>query len=313
MKKIRKYAKIIRNQRSILAAKQTPEGKLNACAAELIRDTHSMEKGLSIVSPRLGFGHKKQIDMMSRIEKLYESGSEYHREACQMALCSLQSYIDYHKKLGYDDEVCQQIIAFLERYPAEKTARFGGTVTVDKSDLRFDTEQIERFFRTRHSIRDFDDKPVDDEVLKKALALAQTAPSACNRQGVRTYVLSREKSNRLAKSLEGIGGFADNVDRFIIITGKTSAYRENEINQYIVSPGIYAAYLSLTLHLYGLGACVVQRNVIWTKEGKALQDRLGIPSDEQIICLLAVGNLKEQFTAPVSYRLSASVINRFVD
>lgn len=50
-----------------------------------------------------------------------------------------------------------------------------------------------------------------------------------------------------AKHLTGIDGFAEKVDRFVLITGKTSTYRIDEINQYIISESIYAAYLSLTL------------------------------------------------------------------
>lgn len=36
-------------------------------ASELIRNTHSI-KGLSIAEPRLGFGHKKQLEMLKRIK-----------------------------------------------------------------------------------------------------------------------------------------------------------------------------------------------------------------------------------------------------
>ena len=116
----------------------------------------------------------------------------------------------------------------------------------------------------------------------------------------------------MASGMEGIGGFAEAVDRFILITGKHSAYRSNETEQYIVSAAFYAAYLSLTLHLYGIGACVVQRSVVWTEKWGKWRKRFGIPADEQQVVMLAVGSLKESFRVPVSHRLSEETMIRMI-
>ncbi len=302
-KKLRAYLLVLRGEYRILHARRSENAILNASAAELIRNTHSIEKGLSIENPRLGFGHKKQMEMMGRIKTLYPSDSPYHYEACLMALGALSSYISYHKEHNYHDEFIDEIERFLNDYDSSEFVSYGGTLSLSKKQMNFNTPEIEKFFSSRHSIRDFAQTPIDENNLRKAIALAQTAPSACNRQGVRTYILSHNKSLELARQLSGIGGFADSVDRFIMVTGKTSAYREDEINQYIVSSSIFAAYLSLTLHLYGFGACIVQQPVTWSKSWSELQNKYSIPEDEQIVCLLAVGNLKETFDAPVSHRI----------
>lgn len=310
--KLKTYAKIVRNEQKILSAREKEAGREGSLAAELIRNTHSIEKGLSISSPRLGFGHAKQKDMMEEIRALYGKGG-FNREACEMAIDALREYLRYHEERGYSDDFCKELEQFLKEYPENGGPKMGGTLLVEKSQMNFDTEAIEEFFRTRHSIRDFDSEPVDEAALRKALSLAQTAPSACNRQGVRAYVLSQEKSKELAGKLAGIGGFAQSVSRFILIAGKTSAYRQDEINQYIVSSSIFAAYLSLTLHLYGLGACVVQRSVIWSKDWEKTRSMIGAPEDEQLVCILAVGNLKDRFTAPLSHRMTSEEIVRFID
>ena len=41
----------------------------NRIASELMRNTHSMEKGMSIANHRLGYGHKIQLEMMRRMRK----------------------------------------------------------------------------------------------------------------------------------------------------------------------------------------------------------------------------------------------------
>lgn len=302
---------LIRHNKLLLSLNSEVARK-NHMAAELSRFTHSIEKGMTILEPRLGFGHDKQRKMMQLITQLESSGSAYHLEVCAVAVDALQEYLDFHSVRGYRDEFFDELEEFVRKHPFAHEGKYGGVYSVRKADCTFDVKEIERFFHTRHSIRDFSEVDVDDATLEKALKLAQYAPSACNRQGVRAYVLNKEKSDELAKNLSGIGGFADKASRLILITGKTSAYRADETYQYIVSASIYAAYLSLTLHAYGLAACVVQRQVVWSKDWDAQRQQFGIPEDEQLIIMLAVGNMKEEFLVPVSHRLQNDKMIRFL-
>ena len=312
-KKISLFYRLLQDYKRDLLLRNDAKFQNNFTAAELIRNTHSIEKGLSIEKPRLGFGHEKQKEMIAQITKLEAANSPYCNEVCDMAVSALNSYLEYHQKNNYSDNFCTELKKFVSERTKAGSFCNGGTISIKKSELEVNVQEVERLFNTRHSIRNFADTEVNDSTLRKALALAQRAPSACNRQGVRAYVLSTEKSRELAGSLSGIGGFAEQVNRFILVTGKKSTYRTNELYQYIVSASIYAAYLSLTLHLYGLGACVVQRSVIWTKEWETLRIRLGIDSDEQLVVLLAVGNLKDAFEVPYSHRISGDCFARFIE
>lgn len=281
-------------------------------AAELIRNTHSIEKGLSISNIRLGFGHAKQKEMMDIIEKLKGIKNDYYDEAIKMAVTALDEYVSYHDKMKYSDDFIKDIKSFLKTNKKYIVKSYGGTVKLDCKELKFDEKEIERFFKTRHSIREFSGKPVEREKIKKAVDLARRCPSACNRQGVRAYVVDKNKSAKLLAQLSGVGGFADSLDKLIIITGKISAYRSSEINQYLVSASIFAGYLSLTLHLYGLGACVIQRPVVYSKESEALKEELGIPKDEQLVCIIGVGNISGVINVPVSHRIKLDEVLKFI-
>lgn len=281
---------------------------LDFIAEELIRNVHSIEKGLCISNPRLGFGHKKQEEMLKQMQLLKGSDVELHCYALKMAADAICEYIEFHDSCGYTDEFIEKMRDDLKSFSITKDGKYGGTSLFNTSDLEsFDKEMIERFFCTRHSIRDFSDSDINDELLSKALILAERAPSACNRQGVRAYVIGGDTLDSLASKLSDVGGFIEKAKRLIVITGKVNAYRTNEINQYIVSSSIYAAYLSLTIHLYGMGSCIIQRPVIWTKSWDALRKQMNIDRDEQIVCMLAVGALKESCKVPVSYRLGESI------
>ncbi len=309
---LKTYGLVIRNQLKMEKRLKSQNSELNTIAANLIKNIHSIEKGLCIENPRLGFGHSKQKLMLERIKKLENVDSNYYKEIIEMAISSLNNYIDYMDKHSYTDDFIEEMKKELEKYPNYKKET-GGVQLIKKADLKFNEKDIEYFIKSRHSIRDFADTEIDNEKLKKALTLAQYAPSACNRQAYRVYVLNQEQQKVFSKWLEGVGGFANKIKKLVLITGKISSYNsESELNQYIVSPSIYVGYLSLTLHLYGFGACIIQRPVTYSNKWEQYRQMFNIPEDELLICAVAVGNLKDNFYVPISHRFSEEDIIKFL-
>ena len=279
LRRIKNFCLVIINQNKVHKIIYKKQYNLNRNAANLIRNVHSIEKGLSLENPRVGFGEKKINNMLTQIEFIKNSDALYHKEAVNMALSVLSKYLEVMKKKQFNDEIMYKIEQCLSdnKYFFKEN---GGVINISKL---------------------------------KALCLAQRCPSACNRQAYRVYVIDDEqKKADLCGWFEGVGGFQDKVQSFVLITGKISSYNESEINQYIVSASIYAAYLSLTLHLYGFGACMIQRPVVWSKDWDKIRQKFSIPYDEQIILAIAVGNLKENFNVPVSYRLKSDEIIKFL-
>lgn len=293
-------------------ARENKEFKVSVLCADIFRLVHSIEKGLSIENPRLGFGLSKMRQILGWIEELNELGRT--DEKCVMAANdAFIEYFKYHdeKKFSSDEYLyikqrSEKILGLKSHLP-----KFGGTLSVNKDELDYDFAQIEKFFKTRHSVRQFSKEKVDLDALKKAIELAQTAPSACNRQAVRVYVVEPQKYvSDTQSNLEGIGGFTDDVSYFLVITGKLSAYGEFEFKQFAISASIFAAYLSLTLHAYKIGACIIQRSIRATNQWKRFCQLNNISQDEQMVVMLGVGNLKEKMTVPVSKRYDVDEIMR---
>ena len=111
--------------------------------------------------------------------------------------------------------------------------------------------------------------------------------------------------------LGGVGGFADEIETMILVTAKESCYLIDEQYQYVVSSSILAGYLSLALEATGIGACVIQRPVIYSKEWNRIRTELKIPGDEQIICILGCGMPESEYRVPLSYRLPVEDIAVF--
>ena len=283
----------------------------------IVRLVHSIEKGLSIDSPRAGFGYDK-------IQKIYAWAKEYlkydniDKTCIYMFADALKAYMKYHEEIGFTSDKVNEIKAMAEEFAVIKdddnaTGVYGGIQKIYKKDAVFDNNEIERLFKTRHSIRQFEKGNSCEELIHKAIELAQCAPSACNRQAVRSYVVDTQKFiETYPGNLQGVGGFVDSSEKVILITGKISPYEEYEYKQFIVSAGIFTGYLDLALHAVGLGSCVVQRSLrpekVWIDYCKIA----GIPMDEQIICMMIVGHKKEETIVPVSRRFDTDEIVKFL-
>lgn len=293
-------------------ARENREFQVDVLCADIFRLVHAIEKGLSIEKPRLGFGLPKMQQILDWIEQL-ESLGEKDQLCVKAANDAFVEYFKYHDEKTFTSDEYISVKQRSEKVLGlvQNSTKCGGTLRVRKKDFDYDFNQIEKFFKTRHSVRQFTKDKIDLKVLKKSIELAQTAPSACNRQAVRVYVVEPAKYIYDTKSnLEGIGGFTDDVSYFLLITGKLSAYGEFEFKQFAISASFFAAYLSLALHAYKIGACVIQRSIRATDQWKHFCKLNNIPQDEQLVVMLGVGNLKDEMTVPVSKRYDVDEIMR---
>lgn len=279
------------------------EYKKESIMAEIIRYTHSIEKGLSLSEPRAGFGYKKIIVLFSLINEYISLSQEGPYTCIYMALDAIHEYLEWHKKIQYSDIHIEEIEREYQRINSDKfyhTGKYGGTIRITTGENR---DTFEELVKSRHSIRDFENEEVNIENVRKAINIAKHCPSACNRQCTRVHIISRKQKDILAAWLQGTGGFQEKIDKFLLITGKVTCYREEELYQYIVSASIFAGYLTLALEDQNIGACVIQRPVIRNKEWELIQRKLSIPLDEQAILIIGIGKEKKECKVPVSYRL----------
>ena len=65
--------------------------------------------------------------------------------------------------------------------------------------------EFERLLLTRQSCRNYQEKPVDEETLRKIAELAHLAPSACNAQPWKIYAATGAKAKEVAHALQGMG------------------------------------------------------------------------------------------------------------
>lgn len=277
--------------------------------SEVMRNVHSIEKGLCMDNPRKGFGHAKVKHMLALVEEYISDGYDGQKIELQTAVQALHAYFDFNAGFESNEikELKQAFDSICDTMPEPDAQIQGGAQTVSIQSVDINHMDFEKFIQSRHSIRSFSSEPIDKNKLWAAIELSRHAPSACNRQTSKVYILNREQIECLSDWLTGVGGFIDGTSNILIITGRMSAFNDGEVYQHIVNASIYATYLYLCLNAYGIEGCVIQRPLLYSRRWERFSKKYGIPSDEQVVCMIAVGIPRNEAKVPISFRFPVEV------
>ena len=174
-----------------------------------------------------------------------------------------------------------------------------------------DPVTLAQFITSRHSVRDFDQRPVDRALVEEAVRLATYAPSVCNRQGFRAYYFDdREDIARILEIHDGSRGFAARVPGLFVVTYDIRAFESAlERNQGWIDGGLFSMTLLLALHGLGLGAVALN----WSRLNGATSDlrrRAALPEHDNVVMLIATGHPAEGYRVARSTRRPLSQILR---
>jgi nitroreductase len=275
-------------------------------AARITLYYHQVEKGLSLANPRAGFGMMVIPDLLNDIDKYF---TEYGVvEPATTAIAALHDYLEHHKRIGHEtDFVHRRVSQVLNKHHIswEQSKSWGGGVrSISRVDLLTARNAgFKSFFESRYSIRQFAGGLIPPIDIRRAVELAQKTPSVCNRQSWRVHAFNDDaKIKRLLEIQNGSRGFGDQASFILVITCDLRSFLStSERYQPWIDGGMFAMSLCLALHDLGYGSCCLN----WSKEpsdDKLMRAEAGIGQAEQIIMLLAVGNLLDEFTVAHSYR-----------
>lgn len=273
------------------------------CMATQIRIlVHAIEKGMALPNPRPGFGKDKVLELIELNEK-YQAYTGHKDEQINPLVHSIiAAYILFQKEKGVQ-------ISFIPDKYLEGDKGLSGIICVP-----VDPEtNFAVIAHHRHSTRSYADKQVSKELIENIVRLAQTAPSACNRQATRIYAcVDRQKKETIMKMHGGVRGF-DLPGVIYVITGDLNLYQnEYERNAVYIDGGIFLMNLLYSIDSVGLASCPV----IWGSEptnDKILSDLIGFPRSEKIISLVFSGYYSsDEYTAAASVKRDVKDILRIV-
>ena len=281
----------------------------SAILSSLLVKAHVLEKGITMPERRLGFGYDRVVSLISDCELVIKRyGTEIIE--LQAALADLKQYLDIHKKAEF--QLPSHIEKGIENLLTKLTINDDNCFYNTREEYFRKCENYAEFAQSRHTVRWFSKEPVQRERLLKAIALAQTAPSACNRQSTRLYVIEDEDKKKICQSIQnGNRGFGDKADKWILITAELGAWAYRDINSAYIDTGIFAMSLLNALHYYGIGACTLNAHLD-AEQMQCLQKEIGYPESELPILFVIIGNLPNEFWIAKSRRKEINEIVNFV-
>lgn len=276
----------------------------DALQAHILKSFHRVEKGLALPQPRPGFG-SDAIELLC--EDLRVWLDSYPADWCtHAALETLDSYLAFNRGQGLTMDRLEQAVVSLRARAgqAPEQGADGGLLQRRREEVWAAARlPFDEFLRSRHSVRQFDARPVEPALIERAAAMARYAPSVCNRSSGRVYwVVDAARAQALLRHQNGNRGFGDLAGALLIVTARQSIFHTvGERYQAWIDGGLFGMTLVYALHALGLGSCCLN----WSVEpavDRAFKREAGIPADDAVIMLLAVGHLRESFSVARSER-----------
>ncbi len=263
--------------------------------------THALEKGMSIGAVKKGFGKIKAISLMDDLQTFLDICGD--REFVGESVSVIREYVAFNKRMGADmSDIENKLGSFCERNKVE-FCQGGGIFFVTHSNVQAEaTENYEHLSQARFAVRDYGSAPIDIDKIKKALALCERTPSACNRQSWRIHIYTEKKlrDNLFIQQL-GCNGFYEDMQCAILICGDAGCYAFPEFNTPYVDGGIYAMNLMYALNYYDL-ACIPLTLDLSVSKINILKKEMHLPQNELPVLLIGVGSYKENFKVACSNR-----------
>ena len=143
---------------------------------------------------------------------------------------------------------------------------------------------------TRTSIRQYQDRPVEQEKVEQLLRAAMAAPTAVNKQPWHFYVLNtKEAINRLADASQRGGDMVRSAALVVVVCGDMDKALEGKAREYWIQDTSAATEnLLLAAHALGLGA--VWTGVYPMKERVEMTTKvLNLPENLVPLCTILIG------------------------
>ena len=141
---------------------------------------------------------------------------------------------------------------------------------------------------SRFALRQFSNKPIEQEKIDKLLRVAQISPTAENKQPQKIYIITKDEDR---KKLKTVTKYTFNAPMFFLVCCDKNIAWKHKTEDYIsteIDGSIVTTHIILEAHDLGLGSVIVR-----SFETQKLKDLFKIPENMIPIALLPLGYPKE--------------------
>lgn len=285
---------------------------LDARRLALRRGIHRLEKGLIMRPVREVFALDYISEVVGNYERLtrecWQSGKGDPLQ--EWATDVLDQYFTHAR--GHEvierERVRYRAIRELQQIASNGRSPFVRST----APLRMTIEDLEELVARRRSVRWYRQEPVPRALIDRAMQVAVTSPSACNRQPFEFRIFDDPALlSHVAKVPGGVRGFAENFPCFVAIVGRLRAFPKEYDRHVIFVDGALAAMSFIyALELLGVGTCCIN----WADRKGAEEEMarlLGLEPDERVVMCMSLGFPDPEAKVPYSQKKTLDEIRSY--
>ncbi|WP_439814788.1 nitroreductase family protein [Zavarzinia sp. CC-PAN008] len=275
--------------------------------AWIMREAHTIEKGLGLPNPRPFFG-KGKIQHLRHYIGLSLATPE-NAGAIAIGHGVLRSYVDWHRGIQESNPDVEQIDRDMRGCNADGS--LGGTVPLRDDYSDQDRVLYDDMVTHRRSVRNFLPGIVPRSLVEEALAVANHSPSVCNRQPWAAAIVQEPGMVRRMLGLQaGNKGFDETIHNLLVIFADSHAFvEEYELFEPFVDAGIFSGAVVNALNARNIGSCCLNL-CISHKKAERINAGLGVPSQFFPVMMIAFGHPVPNCRVAMSRRLPVQTFPR---
>lgn len=288
-------------------------GRHRVTHVELRRNVHRLEKGILMRPRRDAFAK----DYILETVEFYATALRRRPGDPVMDASELQWAQDvlteYFTVITVPDPVVDRARAAFEKVQhvvSDGTVKPYEQGSLPPAEVTY--EQLLALAHRRRSVRWFLDKPVDRELIDKALLVGRQSPSACNRLPYEFLVFDEPELVRTVSAIPfGAAGYAHQIPTLIVVKGRLDSYfspRDRHVPY--IDASLAAMPFMLALETLGLSSSVINWPDFEPLEAK-MAKTLGLAPYERVIMLIAVGHADPTGLVAFSQKKDLDVLRRF--
>lgn len=207
----------------------------------------------------------------------------------------------YKYKNCLDDRILanKNIIEDIELFLSKESFDFSENITTNHPKENV-YNFLSKLIQNRHTVRNFTYQKVEYSNIEKALNIANSLPSACNRQGCSLLIIKNAKIRQEILSIQqGNKGFTAPLLCAIVVDNEVFTQQYEQSAKYVHS-GAFMAGLVLGLESLGLGSCILNWHVSLEKK-EHINNLLDI-GNKEIVSFIYIGYPKEGLKEAYSFK-----------
>lgn len=283
--------------------------KLGSEVFELRRRIHMIEKGLTMRPRRDKFATGYILMLLERLDQSVRLGV-LGDETIAWARDVLNGYFDATSTSS--SRIIAEARTKYALIPLASDTAYCGPALPVEPPIEFDPDRLGALARHRRSVRWYVDRPVDRDVVDRAVGIAMEAPTACNRVPYQVRVFDKpEDARRVAAIAGGTTGYVQNLQSVAVIVGDLSAYLDERDRHLIYIDGSLAAMgFIYALEASGVSSCCINWPDMKAPELE-MRKLIGLEPYERVVMLVAFGYGDPEGLAPASPKLSLEQVRTY--